>query len=55
VLAWCRAHPRGILLTSDRSAEPAGATPFRVWPYFLSGDNRIAAWHAAQVLGAAQH
>ena len=55
MLAWCRAHPDGILLTSDRSAEPAGATPFRVWPYFLSGDNRIAAWHAAQVLGAARH
>ena len=55
MLAWCRAHPDGILLTSDRSAEPAGATPFRVWPYFLSGDNRISAWHAAQVLGAAQH
>lgn len=55
MLAWCRAHPNGILLTSDRSIEPAGATPFRVWPYFLSGDHRIVAWRAAQVLGVAQH
>ena len=55
VQAWCRAHPHGILLTSDRGAEPNGAEPFRTWPYFLSGDHRIAAWHAAQVLGAARH
>lgn len=53
VFAWCRAHPDGVLLTSDRSTEPAGATPFRVWPYFLAGDHRLAAWHAAQVSAAA--
>lgn len=52
VLAWCHAHPNGILLTSDRSAEPAGATPFRTWPYFLSGGHRIAAWRAASILAA---
>ncbi|MGH8184027.1 MAG: ArnT family glycosyltransferase [Rhodanobacteraceae bacterium] len=55
VLAWCRAHPDGVLLASDRSAEPAGVAPFKTWPYFLSGDHRIAAWHAAQVLQAAAH
>lgn len=55
VLAWCRAHPDGILLTSDRATEPVGAKPFRAWPYFLSGSHRIAAWHAAQVLAAARH
>lgn len=55
VQAWCRAHPGGILLTNDLKDEPRGATPFRTWPYFLSGSNRIAAWHAAQVAGAAHH
>ena len=55
VQAWCRTHPDGILLTSDRSAEPVGAKPFRTWPYFLSGDHRIAAWRASQVLGADHH
>ncbi|TAM98193.1 MAG: glycosyl transferase [Rhodanobacteraceae bacterium] len=55
MLAWCRAHPNGILLTSDRDAEPNGVEPFRTWPYFLSGDHRIAAWHAAAVLQAAPH
>lgn len=55
VQAWCRAHPGGILLTSDRSSEPRGAEPFRTWPYFLSGDHRIAAWRAAQIPGAAAH
>ncbi|WHZ19972.1 MAG: hypothetical protein OJF55_002121 [Rhodanobacteraceae bacterium] len=55
VLAWCRAHPDGILLTSDRSSEPQGVAPFATWPYFLSGSHRIAAWHAAQVLDAAPH
>jgi 4-amino-4-deoxy-L-arabinose transferase-like glycosyltransferase len=53
VQAWCRAHPDGILLTSDRSDEPHGVAPFETWPYFLSGSHRIAAWHAAQVLDAA--
>ncbi|TAN04626.1 MAG: glycosyl transferase [Rhodanobacteraceae bacterium] len=53
MIAWCRAHPDGVLLTSDRGAEPVGVTPFKTWPYFLSGDHRIAAWHAAQVLAAA--
>ena len=51
--AWCRAHPDGILLTSDRSDEPKGVDPFKTWPYFLSGDHRIAAWRSAQILGAA--
>jgi len=55
VLAWCRAHPQGLLLTSDRGTEPAGVAPFKTWPYFLSGDRRIAAWRAAQVLAAADH
>jgi 4-amino-4-deoxy-L-arabinose transferase-like glycosyltransferase len=55
VQAWCRAHPDGILLTSDRSAEPGGAQPFRTWPYFLSGDHRIAAWRASQVLATGHH
>ncbi len=53
VQAWCRAHPAGILLTSDQSDEPKGVAPFATWPYFLSGDHRIAAWHAAQLLAAA--
>lgn len=53
VQAWCRAHPDGILLTSDRSDEPRRAEPFKTWPYILSGDHRIAAWRAAQVLAAA--
>lgn len=52
VLAWCRAHPHGILLTSDRSDEPAGSAPFETWPYFLSGDHRIVAWRAADILKA---
>lgn len=53
--AWCDAHPDGILLTSDRSAEPAGVAPFKTWPYFLSGDHRIAAWRASQILAAGSH
>lgn len=53
VQAWCRAHPDGILLASDRGNEPKGVVPFQVWPYFLSGSHRIAAWRAAQVLAAA--
>ena len=52
VLAWCRAHPDGILLTSDRSDEPKGAAPFETWPYFLSGSHRIAAWRASSILTA---
>ena len=51
-LAWCRAHPDGILLTSERSAEPKGLAPFETWPYFLSGDHRIAAWRASSILVA---
>ena len=53
VPAWCRAHPNGILLTSDRSDEPSGSTPFETWPYLLSGSHRIAAWRASQIPGAA--
>jgi 4-amino-4-deoxy-L-arabinose transferase-like glycosyltransferase len=55
VQAWCRAHPNGILLTTDRHAEPPSAVPFKTWPYALSGDRRIAAWHATQILAAAPH
>ncbi|MBS0381736.1 MAG: glycosyltransferase family 39 protein [Proteobacteria bacterium] len=55
VQAWCRAHPEGILLTSDRSDEPKGVAPFETWPYFLSGSHRIAAWRASQILDAAAH
>jgi len=55
VQAWCRAHPEGILLTSDRSDEPKGVVPFETWPYFLSGSHRIAAWRASQILDAATH
>jgi hypothetical protein len=39
----------------ERHDEPEHGAPFETWPYFLSGDHRIAAWHAAQVLGAARH
>jgi 4-amino-4-deoxy-L-arabinose transferase-like glycosyltransferase len=52
VQAWCRAHPHGILLTSDRSDEPSGSTPFETWPYLLSGSHRVAAWRASQIPGA---
>ena len=55
VQAWCRAHPDGILLTSDRSSEPGDAKPFRTWPYFLSGNHRIAAWRARQILAERPH
>ncbi|HEX5960729.1 MAG TPA: glycosyltransferase family 39 protein [Rhodanobacteraceae bacterium] len=51
--AWSRAHPDGILLTSDRGDEPRNVAPFQTWPYFLSGSHRIAAWRAAQVQAAA--
>jgi 4-amino-4-deoxy-L-arabinose transferase-like glycosyltransferase len=50
VQAWCRAHPDGILLTSDSHLGPSGVRPWRTWPYALSGDHRIAAWRAADVL-----
>lgn len=53
VLAWCRAHPNGILLTSDRATEPVGPVPLETWPYFPSGSRRIAAWRAADVVKAA--
>ncbi|HEY3520815.1 MAG TPA: glycosyltransferase family 39 protein [Rhodanobacteraceae bacterium] len=52
--AWCRAHPDGIVLTSEGHDEPAGAKPFRSWPYLLSGSKRIAAWRAGDVLAAAR-
>ncbi len=52
VLEWCRAHPNGWLLASDRSDEPAGVAPARAWPYFLSGSKRIGAWRAADILKA---
>lgn len=55
VRAWSRAHPDGILLTTERHDELKTGTPFRTWPYFLSGDHRIAAWRAAQVLDEASH
>ncbi|MGH8115208.1 MAG: hypothetical protein ACREPS_09190, partial [Rhodanobacteraceae bacterium] len=52
ILAWCRAHPRGILLTSSSHDEPKDTVPFRTWPYFLAGDHRIAAWRAGDILQA---
>lgn len=52
VQAWCRKHPGGILLTSDSHMGPSGARPWRTWPYALSGDHRITAWRAADVLDA---
>jgi len=55
IRAWCRAHPDGILLTAESHDELKTGTPFKAWPYFLSGDHRIAAWHAAQALGAHPH
>jgi hypothetical protein len=50
ILAWCRAHPNGILLTMERHDEPKAGVPFETWPYFLSGDRRISAWHASSIL-----
>ena len=55
VAAWCRAHPEGILLTMERHDEPQRGVPFKAWPYFLSGDHRIAAWRASQILAAGNH
>ncbi|HWG66863.1 MAG TPA: hypothetical protein VN662_05560, partial [Rhodanobacteraceae bacterium] len=51
-LAWCRAHPDGILLILEHHDEVAKGVPLRTWPYFLSGDHRITAWRARQILGA---
>ncbi len=55
IRVWCRAHPDGILLTTESHDELKTATPFRTWPYFLSGDRRIAAWRASQVLDGSAH
>lgn len=52
VQTWCRAHLRGILLTSNRSDEPAGSVSFETWRYFLSGNHRIAVWRASDILAA---
>ncbi|HEX7326739.1 MAG TPA: hypothetical protein VF292_15525, partial [Rhodanobacteraceae bacterium] len=51
--AWCRAHPDGVLLASDAHLAPKGVTPYRTWPYFLSGNHRMEAFHAATVLAHA--
>ncbi|HEU0277578.1 MAG TPA: glycosyltransferase family 39 protein [Rhodanobacteraceae bacterium] len=51
--AWCRAHPEGIVMTMSRHGEPATGTPFKTWPYLLSGSRRIAAWHAADLIAPA--
>jgi hypothetical protein len=42
-------------LTSEAHDELKSATPFKAWPYFLSGNHRIAAWHAAEVLDDSPH
>jgi 4-amino-4-deoxy-L-arabinose transferase-like glycosyltransferase len=55
IRAWSRAHPDGVLLTSEAHDELKSATPFKAWPYFLSGNHRIAAWHAAEVLDDSPH
>ncbi|MGH8148119.1 MAG: ArnT family glycosyltransferase [Rhodanobacteraceae bacterium] len=52
VLAWCRAHPEGILLTGNRGDEPKHATPAASWPYLLSADHHIDAWHASDILAS---
>jgi hypothetical protein len=51
-IAWCRAHPGGILLIVESHDEVTTGAPLRTWSYFLSGDRRIAAWRARQVLDA---
>ena len=51
-LAWCRAHPDGILLIIESHDEVTTGAPLGTWPYFLSGDRRIAAWRARQILDA---
>lgn len=53
VPAWCRAHPDGILLTSNSHDAPAAGKPFMTWPYLLAGNHHIAAWRAADVPAAA--
>jgi 4-amino-4-deoxy-L-arabinose transferase-like glycosyltransferase len=55
VMAWCRAHPDGILVILDRHDEVTAGAPLRAWPYFLSGDHRITAWRARQILDAGGH
>ncbi len=55
IVAWCRAHPRGILLASDASDEPQGVAPRLQWPYLLSGNHRIGAWSAADILAVQPH
>ena len=54
-LAWCHAHPDGILLIMESHDEVTTGAPLRTWPYFLSGDRRIAAWRARQILDTAAH
>jgi 4-amino-4-deoxy-L-arabinose transferase-like glycosyltransferase len=51
-IAWCRAHPDGILMILDRHDEVTAGAPLRTWPYFPSGDHRITAWRARQILKA---
>ena len=54
VAAWCRAHPQGLLIASERGDEPKGVAPVRSWPYLLSGSRRIGAWRAADILAASR-
>ena len=54
VFEWCRAHPGGLLIASDKSDEPHDAQPAWSWPYFLSGSKRIGVWRARDVLAAAK-
>jgi 4-amino-4-deoxy-L-arabinose transferase-like glycosyltransferase len=51
-IAWCRAHPDGILLIVENHDEVTTGAPLGTWPYFLSGDRRIVAWRAWQILDA---
>lgn len=51
---WCRAHPDGWLLASSQSGQPSSVAPAMSWPYFLSGNKRIGAWRARDVLASAQ-
>ncbi len=51
VMAWCRAHPRGILLTGRSHLRPRGVRPFRTWPYLAAGDHQIGAWRASAIIG----
>jgi len=52
VLAWCRAHPGGLLIASDAGDEPRAVQPAWSWPYLLSGSKRIGVWRARNVLAA---